>query len=371
MASFKNKLMALTFCFAIISSPTSYASDLVIYDDTNLDEILDINGIDYDKKEVEKRIKEYKNDPNADVVPDFELVEEEITEEIEVKDDGEVEITETIESTYEDHSKEPIYSKTAVYENVVDIAEHQYPGSINYDEFAKSIDGAILRTSITDAKTLNMRKDIYFEDHYRELNKRGVPLGFYHYSRAVNAKEGQREAEFVSNILKGRNVSFPVYMDIEDDKRQQKASKAQISEAAEAFIHTMNRNGFVSGIYSYPWFANTYLTKDVRNKYEFWIADWTSKGITSYNGSDFDSWQFTDKGYHKGFAYNVDTSVVYRDYPLIINGKSKKSIGQLVNEVISGKWGTGVERQRRLTYAGYNYNTIQKAVNDILKVAKG
>lgn len=41
----------------------------------------------------------------------------------------------------------------------------------------------------------------------------------------------------------------------------------------------------------------------------------------------------------------------------------KKTNEQLAAEVIAGKWGTGSERKRRLTQAGYDYNAVQKAVN--------
>ena len=35
-------------------------------------------------------------------------------------------------------------------------------------------------------------------------------------------------------------------------------------------------------------------------------------------------------------------------------------------EVIAGKWGTGEERKKALEKAGYNYNKIQKCVNDLI-----
>ncbi len=44
-----------------------------------------------------------------------------------------------------------------------------------------------------------------------------------------------------------------------------------------------------------------------------------------------------------------------------------KSIEQLANEVIAGKWGNGSERKNRLTEAGYDYSKVQAKVNDILK----
>ena len=44
-----------------------------------------------------------------------------------------------------------------------------------------------------------------------------------------------------------------------------------------------------------------------------------------------------------------------------------KSVEELAKEVIDGKWGNGEERKKRLTEAGYDYSTIQKKVNELLK----
>src|SRR5699024_9462829 len=42
---------------------------------------------------------------------------------------------------------------------------------------------------------------------------------------------------------------------------------------------------------------------------------------------------------------------------------TKKSNATIAKEVIAGKWGDGATRKKRLTDAGYNYNTIQSLVN--------
>lgn len=43
-----------------------------------------------------------------------------------------------------------------------------------------------------------------------------------------------------------------------------------------------------------------------------------------------------------------------------------KSVKEIAQEVIAGLWGNGDERRRRLAEAGYDYNVIQQAVNDLL-----
>lgn len=46
--------------------------------------------------------------------------------------------------------------------------------------------------------------------------------------------------------------------------------------------------------------------------------------------------------------------------------KIGKTVEELANEVIAGKWGNGIERKRRLEEAGYDYHKVQKRVNELL-----
>lgn len=48
----------------------------------------------------------------------------------------------------------------------------------------------------------------------------------------------------------------------------------------------------------------------------------------------------------------------------------KKSVAVIAQEVIAGKWGTGSTRKKRLEAAGYNYDAVQKKVNEILAAKK-
>lgn len=66
-----------------------------------------------------------------------------------------------------------------------------------------------------------------------------------------------------------------------------------------------------------------------------------------------------------GYVYaDVQTAVDRK-----VSGKSVssgKSIIALANEVIDGKWGNGDERKQRLEDSGYDYKTVQAAVNELL-----
>ena len=50
----------------------------------------------------------------------------------------------------------------------------------------------------------------------------------------------------------------------------------------------------------------------------------------------------------------------------VSNEPTKKSVDVIAKEVINGKWGNGDDRKNRLTGAGYDYNTVQAKVNELL-----
>ena len=85
----------------------------------------------------------------------------------------------------------------------------------------------------------------------------------------------------------------------------------------------------------------------------------------------------------------MDMDYAYVDYPAIIqnggfNGFTKavsddskpatpapvtpaKTVDELAQEVLDGKWGNGTDRKERLTAAGYDYSAVQAKVNALVK----
>lgn len=79
--------------------------------------------------------------------------------------------------------------------------------------------------------------------------------------------------------------------------------------------------------------------------------------------------------YGTGEARKQALGSIYKEVQAKVNeillGKktivSKKSNEQIADEVIAGKWGNGQDRKSKLANAGYDYNAIQKIVNQKLK----
>lgn len=64
-------------------------------------------------------------------------------------------------------------------------------------------------------------------------------------------------------------------------------------------------------------------------------------------------------------GYNYDT--VQKKVNELLKTSTKKSVAEVAKEVVSGKWGNGADRKKKLEAAGYDYTAVQKKVNELLK----
>ena len=178
---------------------------------------------------------------------------------------------------------------------------------------------AILR--ITEAGNVI---DNYFEQNFSECRKYNIPVGAYKYSYAMTVAEIQSEAKKVVEVLNGRKLQYPVWLDLEWNN-QRSLGAEQIHKLAEAFEKIITAAGYKFGIYcNVDWYLNVICSH--LKKYDFWIACYPE----SDNGTlqerlrpDFGvGWQYSSKAKIPGISGTVDRNVFYKDY-----AESKKQEG--------------------------------------------
>lgn len=223
----------------------------------------------------------------------------------------------------------------AINRKVLDVSKYQ--PTINYAATAKDIDGVILRCGITYWGAQNKDVDSCFEKHYAGFKAQGVPVGVYYYSAADSVAQAKLEAQKCLEIIKGKQLEYPVYFDMENNERQGNLSGAQRYEIADAFLSTVEAAGYFVGFYSYSAFiqkiGTDYFNK-LKTKYSIWLADYR-KTPASYTR---DMWQYTSSGSVAGISGRVDLSHCYRDFPTIIknaglNGFTKTAAAKPVETV--------------------------------------
>ena len=209
--------------------------------------------------------------------------------------------------------------------------------------------------------------DKQFDRNMREAKKYGIHIGAYISSRAKNTAQAAEEAERLYNAAKNYSPDLPLYIDLEADSLAGKANAL-----AAAFMKKMDALGAKGGIYAnLNWFTHYISAQKFKNR-PLWIAQYNTK-LTAAHPDWYGMWQYSSKGRVSGISGDVDMNHLYVKYwqkpkkAAASKTSKRKSVTELAREVIAGKWGNGANRKKRLTKAGYDYDKVQKKVDELLK----
>lgn len=248
----------------------------------------------------------------------------------------------------------------------IDISKHN--GNINLEPYKGQF--VIIRVGYD-----HFHLDEKFERNVAECKRLGIPFGVYHYSYALNEADAEAEAKGVLNAIEKykNDIKVGVWFDMEDadgykKKHGFKFSNSTIAPICFKFCKMIEDAGYYSGIYT----SSSWLdyVKGLNDRFDKWVANWgKNDGSQHTNTSQYGTiQQYTSKP--------LDKNIMYADLNRYSRGNTTsvkpqpKPIDQIADEVIAGQWGNGADRKKRLTDAGYNYDAVQKAVNQKMNAKK-
>lgn len=207
------------------------------------------------------------------------------------------------------------------------------------------------------------KNDYTMDKFVEDCKANGIDFGFYWYSYAMSVKQAQAEADKCIEVIKGLSPTYPVFFDMEEKKQINGLNTDTRTKMAIAFCEKTKQAGFKPGIYANPAFMENYYDKSrIVGKYDIWLAHWTnSPDRSSRYRYGQTMWQW---GLDRIGGYDIDGDICFCEYAK--PAPAKKTVDELADEVIAGKWDNGAERKRLLTAAGYDYNAVQKRVNEKL-----
>lgn len=188
----------------------------------------------------------------------------------------------------------------------IDVSTFQ--GDIDWQKVKDSgIKFAIIRCGYGD--DLTQYDDAKWKRNADECTRLGIPFGAYLYSYAASTGEAESEAAHALRLLDGYNLSYPVYLDLED-KVVGDCSNEMIGQIANIFCTTLQSKGYNVGIYANLDWWNNRLTSSVFDNptWHKWIAQWSS--ACTYT-DDYTMWQYTSSGSVDGISGNVDMNYWY------------------------------------------------------------
>lgn len=151
-----------------------------------------------------------------------------------------------------------------------------------------------------------------FERNYRDAEKAGLAIGFYHYVTARNEEESRAEARFFASRIRDKKQHVKPAMDFETFGD---LTIADIREIAQRFLSALEEEtGHIPVLYSDASNASDRFADDSFRRYPLWIADYgVSRPDMENPWRRFSGWQYTDRGRVHGIAGNVDRDYFRRD----------------------------------------------------------
>lgn len=232
-----------------------------------------------------------------------------------------------------------------------------YQGNIDFNKLKGKIDFAMVRTSYG-----NFKEDKKYKEYVKGLESVGIPYGFYHFSYATTVTEAIKEADGFINIIKNYKPLYPVAFDVESSSVTQDVRADELVDIVDAFCNKVQEAGYYVSIYANLSYFNGKLKSTKLDKYDKWLAQWSSKPTYS---KPFGMWQYTSKGSVPGISGNVDLDIAYKDYPLIIkennlnnyNGSNNTDSGDNVQNDNSSVINYVVKKGDTLSGIAQKYNT--------------
>ena len=230
------------------------------------------------------------------------------------------------------------------------------------------------------------------DKHYQRAKQQGKLLGVYHFARPDLNKGvdgARREAQFFVKNIKGYIKEAILALDYE--------CAPYSDDWAYAFAEEVHKEtGVWPMLYASASKINDFKWPKTAKECGLWIAGYPSKYDVKnppepsvddmpYKPGDWKFWviwQYTSSaGTLDRDIANIDRTAWMKyanpggttpaPTPAPDPAPAKKSVDQIADEVIAGKWGNGQERKDKLEAAGYNYNEVQAAVNKKLGINTG
>ena len=229
-----------------------------------------------------------------------------------------------------------------------------YANVVDWDKVANEIDFAILQCGYGQDRT--SQDDKRFKQSAEACERLGIPYGIYLYSYAKNSTMAEGEAKHALRLAKGRQLSLPIYYDLEESSLGGVAASNM-----RTFAKLIESAGYWCGVYSGEYYYSknlSYITAFTR-----WIARYNSnngKATTKPSTSNVAIWQYSSRGKVSGVNGNVDVNIMYVDLIKSITGKDYI---QAARDVWAGKYGTNDERTQKLKAEGFDPRIVQHFVN--------
>ena len=197
---------------------------------------------------------------------------------------------------------------------VLGIDVSKWNGNIDWAAVKNSgVSYVIIRCGYRGSTTGALIEDPMFRQNIQGASNAGIKVGIYFFTQAVNEVEAVEEASMVLGLIKGYNISYPVFLDVEPSGGRADGISVETRTAVcNAFCQTIQNSGYKAGIYANKTWFNEKINTPALTGYKIWLAQYAA--TPSYTRTKYDMWQYSSTGRIGGIGTNVDMNISYMSY---------------------------------------------------------
>ena len=175
---------------------------------------------------------------------------------------------------------------------------------------------------IIKAGSTRSGKEPTFEMDYAGAREAGLAIGAYFYTYSSTTEGINNDVNLLLEYLSGKAFEYPIYFDLEDPTLAT-LGKDELTALCEAFICSMQKNGYYSALYTNNnWLHNMLDTSRILSLFDIWYARYPLTDVPVWNeekyGKQLSMWQYTQTGEIEGVEGYFDFNLCYRDYIYIM-----------------------------------------------------
>lgn len=191
----------------------------------------------------------------------------------------------------------------------IDVSTWQ--GDIDWKKVKQSgISFAMIRVGFRRMDSGTIVMDNQFLNNIKGAISNQINVGVYFFSMAKNSQEALEEAQWVSQVIKNYDITYPVAIDIEifNQNRLKGVSYSTLTNNALVFCDYIKKQGYTPMIYSYANAFTKYFETAKFSGQRIWLAQFND--TVTYKGN-YHMWQYTSSGSVPGIQGRVDMNVAY------------------------------------------------------------
>ena len=190
----------------------------------------------------------------------------------------------------------------------------KWNGNIDWNAVKNSgVSYVIIRCGYRGSTSGALIEDPKFRANIQGASKAGIKVGIYFFTQAVNEVEAVEEASMVLSLIKGYNITYPVFLDVESSGgRADGISVSTRTAVCKAFCQTIQNSGYKAGVYANKTWFNEKIETPSLTGYKIWLAQYAA--APSYSRTRYDIWQYSSKGSVPGISGSVDMNTSYMGY---------------------------------------------------------